>query len=538
LVFGRHGGLTPRRSPFLDPSPVPQYRRDVMWNAANINDSPARRALLAGGLAFILAMLLLSPRVSLGPLRHWDEAWYAQVSREMLDADDWLTPRWNGEPWFHKPPLAFWATMASFSAFGISEPSARLFSTLCGSLTIAAVAAFLAHRFSFSIGLFGAILLTAIPGFSRYAARGQLDGPLTLFVSLHLLSFWSARMNPRWHWLAGICFGLSVMTKGAAAGLAFVVIGAFSLSMREFAFLKQRSFWGGIAVALVIAAPWHIHQLATHGDKFLNDYGTRHFTQFFDRIPGEETPGPRWDYYLQSLSRSAPWGWAILTLGATAAVSLLWSRDPLLRFSAAWTVAIPVALSFARTKWSWYLAPMYPGAAIFAVEFARRSTWIHRHRKPLMSLCGLLAVAVACEPFVFGAKEGEAEIKALAPLVQANVPPEAGLHTLQLGKVRRSVYPIAPLYYTQRRTYAIHSWEEFTRVMTGEKRCLHLLMRDSELASLADHLPNGGIQIERLGAAGDVALVRIQSGRAGSVSDRSSAQSSMALQDNRKDSPR
>ena len=89
-----------------------------------------------------------------------------------------------------------------------------------------------------------------------------------------------------------------MMTKGAAAGLAFVVIGVFSFSMREFGFLKQRSFWGGIAVALLIAAPWHIHQLATHGDRFLNDYGARHFTQFFDRIPGEETPGPRWDLLL------------------------------------------------------------------------------------------------------------------------------------------------------------------------------------------------------------------------------------------------
>ena len=146
LAFGRHGGLTPRRSPFLDPSFVPQYRRDVMWNSATIKDSPSRRALLAGGTAFVFAMLLLSPRVFLGPLRHWDEAWYAEVSREMLDAGDWLTPRWNGEPWFHKPPLAYWGTMASFSAFGISEPSARLFSSLCGSLTIAAIAAFLAHR--------------------------------------------------------------------------------------------------------------------------------------------------------------------------------------------------------------------------------------------------------------------------------------------------------------------------------------------------------------------------------------------------------
>jgi 4-amino-4-deoxy-L-arabinose transferase-like glycosyltransferase len=168
----------------------------------SLDSSPPKRALLASGLAFAAATLLFAPRVFLGPLRHWDEAWYAQVSREMLDAGDWLTPRWNGEPWFHKPPLAYWGMMASFWAFGVSEASARAFSALCGAATLAVVAAFLAHRLTFALGLMGAVLLAAIPEFPRYTARGQLDGPLTLFVSLHLLCFWHARTNPRWYWSA------------------------------------------------------------------------------------------------------------------------------------------------------------------------------------------------------------------------------------------------------------------------------------------------------------------------------------------------
>jgi 4-amino-4-deoxy-L-arabinose transferase-like glycosyltransferase len=487
----------------------------MTWNALLHNDSSFRRAFLAGGLAFLAAMLLLSPRMFLGPLRHWDEAWYAQVSREMLAADDWLTPRWNGEPWFHKPPLAFWGTMASFSTFGISEPAARLFSAVCGSLTVGLLAAFLAHQFSLQVGLLGALLLLMTSEFSRYAARGQLDGPLTLFLTLQLTAFWFARTNPRWHWLAGAACGLAVMTKGAAAGLPFVVIGVFSLATRDFGWLRQRSFWSGIALAMAIALPWHVHQLVMHGDKFLQDYGARHFIQFFNPIPGEDTPGPSSDYYFRFLSRSAPFGWISLLLIGSAGAALIVSRDPLVRFAAAWTFAIPVALSFARTKWSWYLTPMYPGAMLFAVVaasvafrsakgrlFAERKATL----KPLFAVCLLTAFGVACEPFVVGAKEGEAEIKALAPIVQASVPPEAGLHTLQLGKVRRSVYPIAPLYYSQRRTYAIHSLDELGRVMTGP-RCLHLLLREAEIESL----PLDGVRLERVAQSGDVAYVRLHS---------------------------
>src|SRR5262245_24993099 len=188
----------------------------MAWHVSRSSDSPERRALIAGVVAFFLAIVLFLPRVFVGPLRHWDEAWYAQVSLEMLESSDWLTPRWNGEPWFHKPPLAFWGTMASFSAFGVSEASARLFSSLCGALTVAAATTFLAFRFNIKAGLIGAALLLLIPEFPRYATRGQLDGPLTLFVSLHLLCFWFARTNPRWHWMAGACLGLAMMTKGAA----------------------------------------------------------------------------------------------------------------------------------------------------------------------------------------------------------------------------------------------------------------------------------------------------------------------------------
>jgi len=138
----------------------------------------------------------------------------------------------------------------------------------------------------------------------------------------------------------------------------------------------------------------------------------------------------------------------------------------------------------------------------------------------------LVAVGVALEPFVVGPKEGEVEIKGLGPLVQRNVAPVAGIHTLQLGKVRHSVYPIASRYYTQRRTDAIHSWEEFERMLGGERRCINLLLKESELGELRAHLPAGEATTESLGSAGDVAFIRIR------CEGRTKDQSSMALQAN------
>src|SRR5438105_1346493 len=55
-----------------------------------------------------------------------DEAHYAQTSREMLAAHNWLVPTYNGEPFFDKPVLFHWLQMAAFYLLGANELAARL----------------------------------------------------------------------------------------------------------------------------------------------------------------------------------------------------------------------------------------------------------------------------------------------------------------------------------------------------------------------------------------------------------------------------
>ena len=40
-----------------------------------------------------------------GSLHDWDEAIYAQVSKEMNESGDWLRPHYGYKPWIDKPPL-------------------------------------------------------------------------------------------------------------------------------------------------------------------------------------------------------------------------------------------------------------------------------------------------------------------------------------------------------------------------------------------------------------------------------------------------
>ena len=61
-----------------------------------------------------------------------DEGRYAEMGREMVSTNDWITPRLNGIKYFEKPPLQTWMNAATFKVFGLGEWQARLWTGLCG----------------------------------------------------------------------------------------------------------------------------------------------------------------------------------------------------------------------------------------------------------------------------------------------------------------------------------------------------------------------------------------------------------------------
>ena len=76
------------------------------------------------------AVVLFAGYGSLG-LTEPDEGRYSEVAREMMerltqDGTAWLYPTLDGEPYYNKPPLVFWLTVAGLKLFGINEWGARM----------------------------------------------------------------------------------------------------------------------------------------------------------------------------------------------------------------------------------------------------------------------------------------------------------------------------------------------------------------------------------------------------------------------------
>lgn len=431
-------------------------------------------------LLLALALSTLLPRTSTWPLRHWDEAWYAETSREILEYNDWLTLRWNNQFWFHKPPLSFWGTSIAYVLFGVSEFSARLFSTLCGLAVVLATAMFLGGRGRPSTGFLAGALLLAIPEFSRFATRGQTDAPTTLFITLNLLAFWRGLDRPNAHLAGGLAFGLGVMTKGAAAGLACVVQLSYMLVARDARPLRQWQWWASGLIALAVAAPWHVHQLWLHGDAFASVYFARHFTQFFSDIYPEvdHAAAPAW-YYLDFLLRKeALWGWGAALAAAWGAWAVVRRpEDRLLIFAWCWTVSIPLALSASWAKWHWYLLPAYPGLAMLAALLAARTLERTRAWRWTPAAAAACAVLTALEVVHLEDRELEIPLRAIGPRVQQWLPPGSQFVALQIDDDRRhSVYPVAPRFYAHRDVLALHGLDELERAATLAGNVVHALV--------------------------------------------------------------
>ena len=74
--------------------------------------------------AWVLPLLLLV-LATWRPLAIPDEGRYAEVARWMWVSGDWLTPRLDGIPFFHKPPLLYWLEATFIAVWGATPWAAR-----------------------------------------------------------------------------------------------------------------------------------------------------------------------------------------------------------------------------------------------------------------------------------------------------------------------------------------------------------------------------------------------------------------------------
>ena len=82
-------------------------------------EARGRAQVLRVGIVLVAWLLATSGARSLmAP----DEGRYVGVALAMLHSGDWLVPRLDGLPFFHKPPLFYWIGAAAMGVAGLFFP--------------------------------------------------------------------------------------------------------------------------------------------------------------------------------------------------------------------------------------------------------------------------------------------------------------------------------------------------------------------------------------------------------------------------------
>ncbi len=187
---------------------------------------------------------------------------HAEAAREMFVSGDYVTLHVNGVRYLEKAPLPYWLVAISYHIFGVNEFASRLPMALSVLLLGGLAVVWGRRAFGERAGIYAGVFVYTAAGVFLFTRILIPDVLLSLLIAASLYFFLTA-LEPRgraWRWYAGYaCMALGMLTKGLIAlafpGGAAVLYLALTGEWRRWREFRLAS---GLALFLLIAAPWHI----------------------------------------------------------------------------------------------------------------------------------------------------------------------------------------------------------------------------------------------------------------------------------------
>lgn len=345
----------------------------------------------ACAILVLLALACFLPGfVSLQPMDR-DEPRFAQASKQMLEAHDFIDIHFQDEARHKKPVGIYWlqsAAVATAEAIGV--PSARVtigvyrVPSLLGAiatvlLTYWAALAFATRRQAFLAAAFmaasvilmiearlaktDAVLAACSTAAMGALGRAYLARGVARLPGATVLTFW-------------IAVALGILVKGPMvvlfAGLAGLVLSIRERSGRWLLALRPEF---GVALVLAVVTPWFLAIALKSGGAF---YAEAVGHDMMGKVGTAQTYhwAPPGFYFIAFFATF----WPAAALTAIAA-PFLWSsrREDAFAFALAWAVPAWLMLEIVPTKLPHYVMPLYPAVAIVTVlAIARGAVGPHR----------------------------------------------------------------------------------------------------------------------------------------------------------------
>ena len=326
-------------------------------------------ALICGVLIAAGLYGLYFARLGAYPLLDPDEPVYGQVASEMAAGAGWITPHYDGQPWFDKPPLFYWLTGASASILGPTELACRLPSAILAAALVLLVYALASHDFGKRAAVLAAVVMATCLQQIVLAHAAVTDMTLAVCLTAALYAYRrqldaEGRARLGWAALCGAMTGLGMLAKGPVAPLllftAFFVHLWWTGRLRRLISLNALT---GLVTFLVVGVPWYAGMYVLHRDVFVQGFlMMNNITRFLEPEHASQTGG-WYSYFLNIpvlLTFFFPW-----SVFLPQAISRSWRANDGARLAVVWCAVVFVFFSIAKTQLTTYIFPLYPAAAIF-----------------------------------------------------------------------------------------------------------------------------------------------------------------------------
>ena len=343
------------------------------------------------------------------------EPLFVEAARQMTVTGDWITPYFNGETRFDKPPLIYWGIAAFNSIVGVNEWSARLPSALSALVLMggsfwtiwkfvpavdpmepgrdsstALLQKTLAHwglDGRWWAAALGAAIIGLTPETIVWGRAGVSDMLLSACIGVSLFAFFwgyaTAERSPKmgWYWVSYGAIALGILAKGPIGFvLPALIIFCFGLYLGELGIIwREIKPWRGLALILALSLPWYVAVTTVHGQTYIDSFFGYHNFSRFTRVVNQHA-APWYFYFIVVAVGFLPWSaflpWSLARLNLLQRSHWI-SRsrgDRLRLFAGFWLIAIFGFFNIAVTKLPSYVLPAMPAAGIL-VAFLVRDIW-------------------------------------------------------------------------------------------------------------------------------------------------------------------
>ena len=325
-------------------------------------------------LTLTLLWLVLLGLASLRPLAVPDEGRYGEIGRWMLVSGDWLTPRLNGLPFFHKPPYLYWLEAISLAIFGVHELALRLVPALHAGLMLTVL--YLSAR-AISTEAIARRAVIMLGTSLTFLVGGQYVNHDMLVATWISVAIWcfafafmaGAKPDP---WLARLGFvacALGMLSKGLIGiVLPGMVIIVWLIWTCQFKKIRHLPWLSGLALFALIAMPWFVVAQQTWPDFFNYMFVGQQFNRYTASV--YNNPQPVWFYLLALVLLLFPWLFFALnqvrrvtsgTLTRSLVMGVIWWR-----LCWVWVLVILIFFSIPNSKLIGYILPVVPPLALLS----------------------------------------------------------------------------------------------------------------------------------------------------------------------------